>query len=79
MTQKQRVLNYLQNHAEITPMEAFADLGITKLATVVSELIREDNAPIEKVWKRSTNRYGEPVMFMSYRMRSEDGRASDVC
>lgn len=78
MTQKQRVLNYLQNHDEITPMEAFSDLGITKLATVVSELIREDNAPIEKVWKRTTNRYGEPVMFMSYRMREDNGRAENV-
>lgn len=77
MTQKQRVIDYLQKHAEITPMEAFADLGITKLATVVSELIREDNAPIEKVWKRSTNRYGEPVMFMSYRMRTADGTQVD--
>ena len=54
-------------------MDAFQYLGITKLATVVSELIREDNAPIEKIWEKSVNRYGEPVMYMSYRMRTEDG------
>lgn len=71
MTQKQRVIDYLQNHADITPMEAFSELGITKLATVVSNLIREDNAPIEKVWKKATNRYGEPVSFMSYRLKGE--------
>lgn len=69
MTQKDRVLEYLRTHEEITPMEAFYDLGITKLATVVSELIREDNAPIEKIRKSSKNRYGEPVSFMSYRLK----------
>lgn len=71
MTQKERVKAYLQNHTEITPFEAFQELGITKLATVVSLLIREDGEPIEKTWKRSTNRYGEPVMFMSYRWKGE--------
>lgn len=73
MTQKERVLKYLRNNDKITPMDAFQYLGITKLATVVSELIREDNAPIEKIWEKSVNRYGEPVMYMSYRMRTEDG------
>lgn len=69
MTQKERVLKYLRNNDKITPMDAFQYLGITKLATVVSELIREDNVPIEKIWEKSTNRFGEPVMYMSYRMK----------
>ena len=69
MTQKERVKEYLQNHEEITPMDAFQELGITKLATVISSMIREDGEPIQKTWKRSTNRYGEPVLFMSYRLK----------
>lgn len=69
MTQKERVKAYLLQHKEITPMDAFQELGITKLATVVSLMIREDKEPIEKAWKRSTNRYGEPVLFMSYRLK----------
>ena len=74
MTQKERVLKYLEHNAEITPMDAFQYLGITKLATVVSKMIREDNTPIEKIWKKSTNRYGEPVCFMSYRLKvTENG------
>lgn len=69
MTQKERVKAYLLQHKEITPMDAFQELGITKLATVVSLMIREDQEPIEKAWKRSTNRYGEPVLYMSYRLK----------
>lgn len=38
MTQHQQILNYLNRYGSITPMEAFANLGITKLATRVSEL-----------------------------------------
>ena len=41
MTQHQRILQYIDDFGSITPMEAFQDLGITKLATRVSELIRD--------------------------------------
>ena len=36
MTQREQILLYLHTFGSITPMEAFADLGITKLATRVS-------------------------------------------
>ena len=37
MTQKQEILEYIRKHGSITPMDAFP-LGITKLATRVSEM-----------------------------------------
>lgn len=68
MTQRERVYRYMQEFGEITPMDAFNDLGVTKLATVISLLIREDNKPIIKEWTKSKNRFGETVSFMKYRI-----------
>lgn len=68
MTRQQyRVLQYMDDFGSITPMEAFTELGITKLATRISE-IRRMNLPIEIRKERETakNRYGESVCYMRY-------------
>ena len=70
MTQGERILNYMDEHGSISPMEAFTDLGITKLATRVSELIR-GGVKIEKEFEESQNRYGEKVCYMRYRRHHE--------
>lgn len=41
MTQKEQILDYLKRFETITPMQAFGDLGITKLATRISEMRRD--------------------------------------
>jgi len=70
MTQPQRIVKYLKRHKWITPMEAFSELGITKLATRVSEMRRDGyEFEIEMVTKK--NRYGEPVRFARYRLIKE--------
>ncbi len=66
MTQKELVIKYIKDFGSITPMDAFADLGITKLATVVSNLIRHDGWEIQKTWEISKNRYGKAVMYKRY-------------
>ena len=38
--QQERILIYMEESGSITPLEAFAELGVTKLATRVSELRR---------------------------------------
>lgn len=65
MTQRERILKYLDEHGSITPMQAFSDLGITKLATRISEMIR-CGEKIRKVPQESRNRYGETVRFTRY-------------
>jgi hypothetical protein len=48
-------------------MEAFADLGITKLATRISEMKRDGlNFKIESV--KTKNRFGKSVRFAKYSM-----------
>lgn len=70
MTQHQRILKYLDDFGSITPMQAFMDLGITKLAPRVSELI----AAGEKIGKQmvtAKNRYGDTVRYMEYRRTAQ--------
>ena len=65
MTQHKAILDYMEKRGSISPMEAFSELGITKLATRVSELIRAGHK-IRKIPAEGTNRYGETVRFMRY-------------
>ena len=49
----------------ITPMEAFGDLGITKLATRISEM-KKDGWNFKTEMVKSKNRYQKPVYFARY-------------
>ena len=66
MTQKERIIDYINQFGSISPMEAFMDLGITKLATQISSMIREDGMDIQKTYEATKNRFGEPVHYMRY-------------
>ena len=68
MTQGERILDYISRYGSITPMEAFSDLGITKLATRVSEMKREGIEFDQEIVK-SKNRFGESVHYMKYRLK----------
>lgn len=68
MTQGDRIIKYIEEFGSISPMEAFRDLGITKLATRVSEMSR-DGIEFEKTFVKAKNRYGEPVYYMRYSLR----------
>lgn len=65
MTQHQRIRQYINDFGSITPMDAFRDLGITKLSTRIGEMIKAGEK-YQKVMERSKNRYGEDVNYMRY-------------
>lgn len=65
MTQHQAITDYLNTHGTITPMQAFRDLGITKLSTRISEL-RKKGVVIEKSEVKATNRNGKSIRYMRY-------------
>ena len=66
MTQKEMVLQYIKDFGSITPMEAFSDLGITKLATRVSEMKSEDGIEFKTEMVHGINRYGKPTRYARY-------------
>ena len=51
-------------------MEAYGDLGITKLATRISEM-RADGMEFDQRIEKRKNRYGEKVNFMRYWFKGE--------
>lgn len=70
MTQKQLIRNYIADFGSITPFDAFADLGITKLATRISEMRADgEEFRIEKI--KSKNRYGKTIQYCKYSFYKE--------
>lgn len=68
MTQQEMILDYIDRFGSITPIEAFSDLGITKLASRISELTRK-GVEFDREYAKSKNRYGKTVHFMRYRRK----------
>ena len=64
MTQRSRVLMYMREYGSITSLEAFRDLGITRLSGVIFDL-RKDHA-IGSTTESSRNRYGEKTSYSRY-------------
>jgi membrane protein required for beta-lactamase induction len=65
MSQKLDVLNYMQKHKGITSMQAFMDLGITRLASRVYEL-RGDGHLVLDYWVKVLGRAGREVKVKRY-------------
>ena len=65
MSQYERIIDYINQFGSISPMEAFNDLGITKLSTRISEM-RRDGVDFHQEWEVRKNRYGEKVRYMRY-------------
>ena len=71
MTQREAILKYIQDFGSITPMEAFGDLGVTKLATRISEM-RKDGMQFKIETVKTKNRYGKTVHFAKYSFPKEE-------
>ena len=63
--QREMILEYIADFGYITSFQAYADLGITQLATRIKELkIMGYKFRTEDV--RTHNRYGKPTHFYKY-------------
>lgn len=65
MSQKDMVLDYIGEFGSITPIDAFRDLGITRLSAVVFNL-REDGHDIEKAIETGKNCFGNRARYARY-------------
>lgn len=74
MSQCEKVLNYIDKHGGITSMEAFSELGVTRLSARIWDL-RHDGHNIVSVQKSGTNRFGELTNYVEYR-RGLNGEVS---
>ena len=67
LTQKEKVLRHLQEVGALTPVQAFFDYSIMRLATRIFEL-KEDGYNIETIMLKSENKFGEPVRYAQYKL-----------
>ena len=70
-TQADRVLDYIKKFGSITTLEAFRDLGVTRLSARIFEL-RDKGLNIDSTNVTSKNRYGENCTYAKYYLRKED-------
>lgn len=63
--QKQRVLDYIQNGYTITSLDAFRELGVTRLAAVIHNL-KNDGHIIGSRRKTVNNRFDEKCSISEY-------------
>ena len=67
MNTEERVLDYMQRFGSITQVQAFVDLGCTRLAEYIRRL-KENGVAIKAEWKTGENRFGEPTRWKEYRI-----------
>ena len=65
MSQADRVLSYLERGNTITTLDAFQELGITRLGARIFEL-REQGHPVQSNRLTVTNRFGEDCSISEY-------------
>ena len=70
-TQRQRVLDYMHDFGSITQHQASLDLGVSRLASRVSEL-KKMGIPIVSEFVPVTNRYGEICHVKRYRVEGKE-------
>lgn len=71
MTQNEKVLRYLRDKGTITPLEAYREFGIMRLASRIADL-KKKGYPIERTMIAVENRYGEKVSFAEYHLLESD-------
>lgn len=64
--QQYQILWYISTFGSISPMEAFSDLGITKLSTRISEM-KMLGIQFDQSYEGRENRFGKKVRYMRYR------------
>ena len=64
-TQNDRVLAYMRSHKGITSLDAYRDLGCTRLSARIADL-KGRGITIGKIMVDRENRYGETVKVAQY-------------
>lgn len=69
--QHTRIIDYIKKNGSITTLDAFRDLGITKLTTRISEM-RKKGMLIEGKVETVKNRYGDKCHIHRYKLKEEN-------
>ena len=64
-TQCERIIQYMKDFGSITTLQAFTDLGCTRLASWVTDL-KKQGYDIKSEFVSGKNRYDETVSYKKY-------------
>lgn len=67
MNQHQEIIDYIRKYGSMTPMDAFP-LGITKLATRVSEMRSKKGIEFDIQIEKGINKNGKTIRYARYRL-----------
>ena len=70
MTKTHVVLDWIKTHASISSMEAIQSFGATRLSVIIFNL-RKRGYDIETVRCEGRDRFGNPMRYARYYLRSE--------
>ena len=65
MSQNEKILKYIRDFGSITSLQAFNDLGVTRLSGRIYDLQKEGYS-FYKRFETSRNRYNENVSYVRY-------------
>lgn len=68
-SQADKVLDYMERFGKITTLEAFVDLGITRLSARIWELRHDRDLPIFQRRTTRLNRFGEACTVVVYSLK----------
>ena len=71
MTQCEKIIDYMERFGSITPMDAFMDLGITRLSARIYD-IRNSGTEVHGELELSKNRFGDRVHYMRYSLKGDE-------
>ena len=71
MTQKERILKWLNDNGSITRAEAFTELGIVEMPARICEL-KQMGYEFSRETIAKKNRYGENVCFTKYTLKGRN-------
>lgn len=66
--QSDRVLEYIQKFGSIMTLDAFRDLGVTRLSARIFEL-REQGYNLKTTYESRKNRFGETCTYARYKLK----------
>lgn len=70
-TQNEKILKYLQENGSITPIDALREFGCMRLGARIWDL-KSIGYKITSKIETTKNRYGEPVHFARYFLKTLD-------
>ena len=76
MSQKDRIIEYINKFGSITSLQAYMDLGITQLGAMIDGLER-DGYSFYKEWQEGKNRFGEPIKYKKYSLATMEDYCSN--